>query len=117
MSEREIALAELENIRSEQARLMDILQRAAVAQRKAGDKAEAARLRQECLRLSWQNLTLRRTADAIRLKGDLSGAVNKLRGIADSAKATVSNIEAVADALKRAAEFIDLLRRLLVVFK
>ena len=117
MSEREIALAELENIRSEQARLMDILQRAAVAQRKAGDKAEAARLRQECLRLSWQNLTLRRTADAIRLKGDLSGAVIKLRGIADSAKTTVSNIEAVADTLKRAAEFIDLLRRLLVVFK
>ena len=111
-TERRAALAELKRIENEKAALSERLRqerRAAIAR---NDRATADKITAERASLGRAHIRLLNAKRQVIANTTMSGAIARLKGLADDADRTVRNLNSLADALGAAASLVRILKAL-----
>lgn len=109
--EQATALAHISSLKMAQKGVLIALNAQAHAARQTGDDARARSLTQMTIKLSQKNLVIHRAKQQVLRAHNISTINSKLSGIAAQSDQILKELNGVVDALTKAAQFIDLLRR------
>lgn len=109
--EQATALAHISSLKMAQKGVLTALNAQAHAARQAGDDARARSLIQMTITLSQKNLVIHRAKQQALRAHDISAINSKLSEIAAQSDQILKDLNGVVDALTKAAQLIDLLRR------
>lgn len=110
------ALARISALKMTQKNVLVALNAQAHAARLAGDDARARSLTQMSIKLSQQNLVIHRAKNKVLRAQDIGAVNSKLSAIVAQSDQILKDLNGLVDALTKAAEFIDLLRRTIAIF-
>lgn len=113
--EQATALAHISSLKMTQKGVLIALNAQAHAARQTGDDARARSLTQMTITLSQKNLVIHRAKQQALRAHDISVINSKLSGIAAQSDQILKDLNGVVDALTKAAQLIDLVRRTIVV--
>jgi hypothetical protein len=105
------ALAHISSLKMTQKSVLVALNAQAHAARLADDDARARSLTQMAITLSQNNLVIHRAKQKVLRARDIGAINSRLSGIAAQSDQILRDLNGAVDALTKAVQFIDLLRR------